>query len=811
MATAATISVLLNLDAKNFNKGLSRALRDSRTFGNQMKSLGSSFNGIVDTASSAFTNAGSAITKYVTLPAVAAGVAVIALGADALQVGADFEKAMSGLGAILGSDTQMMKALKDEAIRLGLNPNLIVTASQAVAVMERLAKNGLTSDQILAGAAESAIALANATGTDMAVAADTAAVAMQLFNLNGEEMAGIVDNITGLVTNSRFTVEDFAQALAMGGGVSDMLGVPIDDFTTLVTKLSEVTSGGSDAGTSIKTFLLRLVPRTKPAIEMMTKLGLVTEEGGNQFFDAAGKMKPLEQVAGLLSNAFKDLSQEERLMATNVIFGTDAIRAATVMTELGSEGFRDLGDSLAGTDAAKNAATRMDNLSGAIEIAGGIIEAFKIKFFDAFGPGVRKVVEAFSTFMSLHSEDIQRMFSLLAVHWDKAMTWLSTAIAENGPKVFDFIFKLIDSIPTVIQNIKDLGVKAEPYIKQFFDAITNVDSDTVAQVVSGILGLAALGPVLLAIGAALPTVVPLLMGLMSGVKLDGPAMVLFFQNLVAELPAFIQHLKDIGTEIGPSLQKVFDAFMNMDPATISTIIEVIGALVLLGPPMVILGSTVNVVTTAFGLLKTLLFPFIGWIFATAIPAVVAFALANMAWLLPLFLVGAAVGLLYAAFKTNFGGITTTVKQLWFIIKWAFTNVMSKIHATIGKVGDLAKKFLTIKLPDFLTPGSPTPFEYGLIGIKDAMQKVNDESSRLASTLTPGAFGMGGNIDMQLSKSASTPGSGVTPGGDARGSDNSNRAVQPQSMVINIENPKRETSEESIRSLLRNLNYTGQPN
>ena len=808
MATAATISVMLTLDAKTFNKGLNAALRDTKSFGRQLSSLGGSFNSIVSNASAAFTSVGSTVTKFVTLPVLAAGAAVIAIGADAISVGATFEKSMSALGAIIGSNAQEIAALKAEAMALGLDPHLIVTASEAVDIMTRLAKNGLTTDQILAGAAKSAIALANATGSDMATSADTAALAIQLFNLQGSEMADVVNNITGMVTSSRFTVEDFAQALAMGGGVADMMGVSIDEFTTIITKLSEVTSGGSDAGTSLKTFLLRLVPRTKPAIEEMKKLGLITEEGGNQFFDAAGKMKPLDEIAGILQNSLKGLSQEERIMALNLIFGTDAIRAANAMAELGEKGFNDLGDSLAKTDAAKNAATRMDNLSGAIEIAGGIIEAFKIKFTEAFGPGIRKVVEAFSAFMTLHAGDIEVIFGQLAVYWDQAMQWIADAIANEGPKVIDFIFKFIESIPVLIQSMKDLWTKAAPYVKQFFDSITNVDSDTIAQVVEGILGLAALGPVLLGIGAALPAVVPLLMGLLSGIKLDGPAMVLFFQNVVAQMPQFIQHLKDIGAQVGPSIQRIFDAFMNMDPETIATIINVIGTLVLLGPPMIMLGGIIGTVTNAFGLLKLVLMPLITWLIATAIPAVIAFAVANMAWLLPLFLVGAAVGLLYAAFKSNFGGIRTTVEQLWFIIKWAFDQVMAKINNVIAKLGELAAKFASMALPWWLTPGSPTPLEYGLIGIEESMKKVGSQTSKMMNQLGSAAFDVNGNMDMQQLGSGVTPGSRVTPGSDIASSGKANMQPVSQPMTINITNPKKETSEDSIKSLLRNLSYTG---
>jgi hypothetical protein len=55
---------------------------------------------------------------------------------------------------------------------------------------------------------------------------------------------------------------------------------------------------------------------------------------------------------------------------------------------------------------------------------------------------------------------------------------------------------------------------------------------------------------------------------------------------------------------------------------------------------------------------------------------------------------------------------------------AFDSLGSKIQAVVGWIKDLADKIRNLELPDWLTPGSPTPFEIGLVGIGKALQDLN---------------------------------------------------------------------------------------
>jgi TP901 family phage tail tape measure protein len=54
---------------------------------------------------------------------------------------------------------------------------------------------------------------------------------------------------------------------------------------------------------------------------------------------------------------------------------------------------------------------------------------------------------------------------------------------------------------------------------------------------------------------------------------------------------------------------------------------------------------------------------------------------------------------------------------------AFTNIGDKIQEVIGFFGKLADGIKNVKLPDWLTPGSPTPFELGLAGINAQMEQL----------------------------------------------------------------------------------------
>jgi phage-related minor tail protein len=62
---------------------------------------------------------------------------------------------------------------------------------------------------------------------------------------------------------------------------------------------------------------------------------------------------------------------------------------------------------------------------------------------------------------------------------------------------------------------------------------------------------------------------------------------------------------------------------------------------------------------------------------------------------------------------------------------AFDGIGRAISGVIQWIKDLGTSLSTLSLPDWLTPGSPTPFELGLVGIADAMRQVEQMKPALA--------------------------------------------------------------------------------
>lgn len=88
----------------------------------------------------------------------------------------------------------------------------------------------------------------------------------------------MVNSITGTTNISKFGIEDYALAMAQGGGAASAFGVSLEDFNGAIAAISPLFQSGSDAGTSYKTFLQRLVPASKNAYFAMMDLGLITKE-----------------------------------------------------------------------------------------------------------------------------------------------------------------------------------------------------------------------------------------------------------------------------------------------------------------------------------------------------------------------------------------------------------------------------------------------------------------------------------------------------------------------------------------------------
>lgn len=307
-----------------------------------------------------------------------AGLAIAGGFALAVKSSADFEKVLSGISAVTGASTAQMEQLRKKALQLGADTAF--SAKESAEAMEELAKAGISIPDILNGAADAAVNLAAAGGVALPEAAEIASAAMNSFKLTAKDLPGVADLIAGAANASAIDVHEFGTSLKQVGAVANLAGISFADTAAAIALMGTQGIKGSDAGTSLKTMLQNLIPETDKQKGLMKDLGLFTKEGGNAFFDAQGKAKSLSDIAGLLNKSLKDYTQEQKLATLGTLFGSDAIRAAAVLTDQGAAGFDKMSTSMGKVSAADVAKKRMDNLSGSIEQLKGSLETVMIQF-----------------------------------------------------------------------------------------------------------------------------------------------------------------------------------------------------------------------------------------------------------------------------------------------------------------------------------------------------------------------------------------------------------------------------------------------
>ncbi len=298
---------------------------------------------------------------------------------------ARFDKAMSEVGAVSNATGKDLDRLRQAALDAGRDTAF--SASQAAEAEAELAKAGLSTGDILSGALKGSLDLAAAGQLDLAKAADIAAKAMGTFHLEGKDVGHIADVLAAGANKSAVDVAELGEALKMGGLAANAAGLSLEETVGTLAAFGDRALNGSDAGTSLKTMLLRLQAPAGEAAELMKKLGI-------NAYDANGNFVGTIQLAGQLQRSLGGLTQEQRNSALATIFGADAMRAANVLYELGGDGVRDyvaaVNDQGAATDVA---AKKMDNLAGDVEKLKGTLETLAIQSGSGATGGLRTLVQ----------------------------------------------------------------------------------------------------------------------------------------------------------------------------------------------------------------------------------------------------------------------------------------------------------------------------------------------------------------------------------------------------------------------------------
>jgi TP901 family phage tail tape measure protein len=366
-----TVTVKLSADIGQYVAGLRAAGQSTRDFGDRAVKQADKHRQAYDLLGKGLIVTGAAI-----------GIGVAA----AVRAYANFDKALSSVRAVSGATAGQMRALSGAALKAGADTKF--SATEAATAEAELAKVGVSVTDILNGGLTGALDLAAAGNIDLGSAAMIAGQAMKIFKLSGKDIPAIADALAAGANKSAADVSDLAAALSQGGLVAKQTGLNITDTVGTLSAFADNALLGSDAGTSFKTMLQSLNPRSAEAKTLMAELGISA-------FDASGEFVGITQFAGNLQTALGKMSTEQRQAALQTIFGADAIRAATVLYDLGAQGLQKY---ITGVQdqgaAARIAAVQTDNLAGDFERLKGSIETGLIQAGSAGNQTLREMTQA---------------------------------------------------------------------------------------------------------------------------------------------------------------------------------------------------------------------------------------------------------------------------------------------------------------------------------------------------------------------------------------------------------------------------------
>jgi outer membrane murein-binding lipoprotein Lpp len=209
-----------------------------------------------------FESIGKSLTKSISVP-------MAAIGTLSVAVFSGFEAKMSEVKAISGATADQFQKLRANAEQLGAST--IFTAKDVAQLQVEFAKLGFTADEITK-VTEATLYLAQASGTDLARAAEVAGATLRGFGLDATETNRVTDVMALSFSRSALDMEKFAESMKYVAPIANAAGVSLEETTALLGVLANAGISGSQAGTSLRRILTDLGSESGTTSEKIAKL-----------------------------------------------------------------------------------------------------------------------------------------------------------------------------------------------------------------------------------------------------------------------------------------------------------------------------------------------------------------------------------------------------------------------------------------------------------------------------------------------------------------------------------------------------------
>lgn len=357
------IVVRIGADISQLSSQLGQAKRDLGSFGDGMKNVGASM-------------------------ATSFGAATLAIGAGlgfAVKKAADFDTQIRKAGAIAGASTEELDKMKQSALELGATTSQ--SASSTAAAMTELAAKGMSANEVIA-AMPGIISAAEASGEDLALAADTVSSALNIWGFEASESSRIADVLTESANSSAAGIDSLGYVLKYAGAPAAALGISLEEVAAAAGIMTDAGLDGSNAGTSLRASLLALNSPATAQSKIMEKLGISTKNSKNE-------TKSLSEIVDNVTKSMEGMTEAEKVATLSKLVGTEAVSGFLQLMKAGPSVIDKNTEALRNSaGASAEAAAKMKaGIGGALENLSGAFESLAITIGDQLVPIVTAVAK----------------------------------------------------------------------------------------------------------------------------------------------------------------------------------------------------------------------------------------------------------------------------------------------------------------------------------------------------------------------------------------------------------------------------------
>lgn len=427
----------LDLDINGFLKGLKTAQKESE---DTTKRISSEIGGHLQTAGKNLETVGSTLTKAVTAP-------IVGLGGLIVKTSSSFESAMSRVQAVSGASGGELQKLNKKAQELGATTAW--SASEVANGMTEMAKAGWSASDIIDGMS-GVLNAASASGEDLAQVSTIVADAITGFGLKAKDASRVADLLTQSANAGTIDITDLGESFKYISPIAKTMGFSIEDVTTAISAMSMSGIKGSQAGTSLRTMMARMVKPTDDVKKSMDELGI-------KLTNSDGSFKSLNTIVSEMRGSFSGMTDEQKTYYATVLAGQDGMSGLLSLLSMTQGEYDKISESMKNCSgvAEDTAKTMLDNFGGQLTILKSSLEGVAIQFGEVLLP-------YFKNFVTWVQNVVLKLQSMTKEQKEQIVKWAAFA-AAIGPTLIIFgkltstIGKLMSAfgaVPKVISTVQ---------------------------------------------------------------------------------------------------------------------------------------------------------------------------------------------------------------------------------------------------------------------------------------------------------------------------------------------------------------------